>query len=149
MRAVTHIRCNFLMVGVVANPSVENPTLWAWLHPTSCTTNISPQIFQQTNFQGSKFHTKLQISHSKSTKMQYFFQITNMQWPNRWNNMFMRSSFRKRNWNLIPKRFGNRIIARKKLVMANNTNQSSNNLIQTKETRNASVDKDTRNLNQI
>lgn len=27
MRAVTHMRCNFLMVRVVANPSVENPTL--------------------------------------------------------------------------------------------------------------------------
>jgi hypothetical protein len=24
------------MVVVVANPSVENPTLCAWLHPTSC-----------------------------------------------------------------------------------------------------------------
>lgn len=50
IRAVTHIRCSFLIVVVVANPSVENPTLCAWLHPTSYNTIILPMMNHQNKW---------------------------------------------------------------------------------------------------
>ena len=60
MRVVTQMNPRSRMSGVVAKPSVENPTLCAWLQATSCNRDMM-KSWNQTHFTFEAFAVKSQL----------------------------------------------------------------------------------------